>query len=210
MAQTRKSRLWDACSNAIVVRFWNLYEPEPAHGYVLDIGTDFFLFLFINDSMRFEGFECHLIADIKRLEVPDPFEDFIVAALGKRGECLDQAPEVDLSSITSILNSASKQFPLVVIELGHKKKGVCFVGKVVDVSKGRLLMLEIDPHAVWAKKPSRFWLKDITRVSFGGGYEEALLLVGGAPDHQGIARGGLSDERSKKKVARQKSIARKS
>lgn len=173
----------------MVVRFWNSYDPEPAHGYVLDIGTDFFLFLFINDSIRFEGFECRLIADIKRLEVPNPFEEFIVAALSKRGECLDKAPEVDLSSVTSILNSASKLFPLVVIELGHKKKGVCFVGKVVDVSKGRLLMLEIGPHAVWEKKPSRFWLKDITRVSFGGGYEEALLLVGGDPYARNFAKG---------------------
>jgi hypothetical protein len=208
MAQTRKSRLWDACSNAIAVRFWNRYDLEPEHGYILDIGTDFFLFLLINDSLRFEGFECHLIADIKRLEVPDPFEDFIVAALRRRGECLDRAPEVDLSSVTSILNSATKLFPLVVIELGRKKKGVCFVGHVVDVSKGRMLMLEIDPHAVWEKKPSRFWLKDITRVSFGGGYEEALHLVGGDPYARKFAKDGSRVGHTKKKVVKQETSAR--
>lgn len=208
MAQTRKSRLWDACSNAIAVRFWNPYDSEPEHGYVLDIGTNFFLFLFINDSIRFEGFECHLIADIKRLEIPNPFEDFIVAALRKRGECLERAPEVDLSSVTGVLNSASKLFPLVVIELGNKKKGVCFVGKVVDVSKGRLLMLEISPHAVWEKKPSRFWLKDITRVSFGGGYEEALRLVGGDPHARKFAKGESRNEHTKKKVVKQETAAR--
>jgi hypothetical protein len=208
MAQTRKARLWNACSNAMVVRFWNPYDPEPAHGYVLDIGPEFFLFLFINDSVRFEGFECHLIADIKRLEVPNPFEDFIVAALRKRGECLDRAAEVELSSVTSILNSASKLFPLMVIELGHKKKGVCYVGKVVDASKGRLLMLEIDPHAVWEKKRSRFWLKDITRVSFGGGYEEALHLVGGDPHARKFSKGESRNRRSKKKAVKQRATAR--
>ena len=48
--------------------------------------------------------------------------------------------------------------------------------------KGKVLrFLEIDPDAVWEQKPTKINLSDITRVDFGGQYEEALHLVGGDP-----------------------------
>jgi len=38
---------------------------------------------------------------------------------------------------------------------------------------------------VWDKEPTKHLLSEITRVDFGGGYEEALHLVGGpAPSLQ--------------------------
>jgi hypothetical protein len=42
-------------------------------------------------------------------------------------------------------------------------------------------LLEIGPDAVWDKEPSEIRLGEITRIEFGGGYEEALHLVGGRP-----------------------------
>ena len=47
----------------------------------------------------------------------------------------------------------------------------------------RVRFLEIDPDAMWAQKPTTIRLSDITRVDFGGGYEEALRLVGGEPEY---------------------------
>jgi hypothetical protein len=61
------------------------------------------------------------------------------------------------------------------------KPDTCIIGKVVDISESHLHFLEIGPDAVWEEKPSKTRLSDITRVQFGGGYEEALHLVGGNP-----------------------------
>jgi hypothetical protein len=52
---------------------------------------------------------------------------------------------------------------------------------VIGVSKSRLSLLEVGPDAVWDEKPAEVLLREITRVDFGGGYEEALHLVGGNP-----------------------------
>jgi hypothetical protein len=52
----------------------------------------------------------------------------------------------------------------------------------IDVSESHLLLHEIGPNALWYKKPSKMLLSEITRVDFGGGYEEALHLVGGNPN----------------------------
>lgn len=42
-------------------------------------------------------------------------------------------------------------------------------------------LLEIGPDALWDDEPETYRLSEITRVDFGGAYEEALHLVGGFP-----------------------------
>jgi hypothetical protein len=42
-------------------------------------------------------------------------------------------------------------------------------------------LLEINPDATWDDTPSEYRLSEITRVNFGGDYEDALYLVGGSP-----------------------------
>jgi hypothetical protein len=181
MTQARNLKLSQAHSNAIVLRFSNPYDEGWTHGYVLDIGPQFFLLGLIDESMKFNGFQCQLVSDLRRIKVPDPYEDFIVAALRKRGQSIDAKPEIDLSSLPALLKSANALFPLVTIHRERAKPGECFIGKVLDISERNLLLHTIDPGAVWHKKPSRFRLSEITRVDFGGGYEEALHLVGGNP-----------------------------
>lgn len=181
MAEARNSKLRDAYSNAIVLRFSNPYDEGWTHGYVLDIGPQFFLLGLIDENMKFNGFKCQLVSDLRRIKVPDPYEDFIVAALRKRRQSIDAKPDIDLSSLPALLKSANALFPLVTIHQERAKPGECFIGKVLDISERKLLLHPIDPDAVWHKKPSRFRLSEITRVDFGGGYEEALHLVGGNP-----------------------------
>lgn len=181
MASKKKSQLLTALSNALVVKFWNPYDQGSTHGYVLDIGPQFILLGLIDDNIKFNGFQCLLISDVKRLKVPDPYEDFIVAALRKRGQSIKNKPGIDLGSLPALLKSANALFSLVVIHRERIKPDTCVIGKVIDIKENHLLFLEIGPDAVWEDKPSKIRLSDITRVEFGGGYEEALHLVGGNP-----------------------------
>jgi len=181
MTKARESKLREACSNAIVLRFSSPYEEGWTRGYVLDIGPQFFLLGLIDNDMKFNGFQCHLVSDLRHIKVPDPYEDFVVAALRKRGQSIDTKPDIDLSSLPALLRSANSLFPLVTIHRERIKPDECVIGKVLNVSESNLLLHTISPDAVWHQKPSKFRLSDITRVDFGGGYEEALHLVGGNP-----------------------------
>jgi len=174
-------KLKEAYFNAIVLRFSNPYDDGWTHGYVLDIGPQFFLLGLIDDNIEFNGFQCPLISDLRQLKVPDPHEDFIVAALRKRRERIERKPDIDLSSLSSLLKSASKLFPLITVLRERIKPDECVIGRVLEVSEKSFLLHTIDPDAVWEEKPTRFRLSDVTRVDFGGGYEEALHLVGGNP-----------------------------
>ena len=58
---------------------------------------------------------------------------------------------------------------------------MCWIGRVQDVDRGRLSLLEIRPDAKWEDSPAEYRAVEITRVNFGGDYENALHLVGGDP-----------------------------
>jgi hypothetical protein len=56
---------------------------------------------------------------------------------------------------------------------------VCQIGHIQSVSEDSFSLVEIDPDADWAEESLTLAVSDVTRVDVGGGYEEALLLVGG-------------------------------
>ncbi|MCW5625804.1 MAG: hypothetical protein KIT73_13920 [Burkholderiales bacterium] len=49
-------------------------------------------------------------------------------------------------------------------------------------NRSQVALLEIGPDAEWESDATAFFLKNITRVNFGGDYESALYLVGGDPE----------------------------
>lgn len=180
MAKSRLSRLTDAMNQRTLVRMTRRFEDSRIHGYVLAVGPKFFLLALVSDRIRFDGFECFRISDVLSVK-PDPYAAFKDAALKKRGERMPEKPPLDLDSKETLLRSASRAFPLVTIHIEKVDPDVCYIGRVVDISRGKVSLLEIAPGAVWDDKPAEYRLKDITRVNFGGDYEDALHIVGGDP-----------------------------
>ena len=78
-------------------------------------------------------------------------------------------------------NVSRRSFPLVAIHRERVNPDVCWIGRVTGVDRGRVSLLKIDPDASWDAEPKEYRLNEITRVNFGGDYENALHLVGGEP-----------------------------
>ncbi len=150
-------------------------------GYVLAVGPKFFLLALLDDRVRFNGFECLRIRDVKGLKA-DPNAVFAEAALKKRDEHLPNKPRVSLATLAELLRSANRKFPLVTIHREQVDSSICNIGRVVGLGEKSVSLLEIGADAVWEKLPNAYRLNEITRVSFGGGYEDALFLVGGGAD----------------------------
>ena len=166
------------------VRFYRRFEDTCIRGYVLDIGPEFFLLSLVSDRVRFDGFECFRISDLKNLR-PDPYAEFAKAALRKRGERKPKKPHISMANVGALLVSASHVFPLVTIHRERIEPDICHIGRVLKVRNGRLSLLEIDPDAKWDCSAKEYRISEITRVNFGGDYEDALHIVGGEPAKQG-------------------------
>jgi hypothetical protein len=165
------------------IRFTRGFEQGFVRGYVLDLGPKFFLLALQSDQIRFDGFSCFRVADAKNLR-PDPYAAFAEAALRKLKEPAPKKPRVSVASIEELLLSANKLFPLLTIHRENIKPDVCWIGKIEEIRRGQVSLLEIGPDATWDDEPTSYKLNEITAVEFGGEYERALHLVGGNPRSQ--------------------------
>ena len=172
----KRERLVAYMEQRVYCRFESPFEPGFSHGYVLDVGPRLFLFLLVSDSLRFDGFECYRIADVRRLRV-DPYARFAEEALRLQKQGVKTKPNVDLSSMEALLGSVAKLADLVAIDRAEVKAGVCWIGKLQRSTDGRFGILEIGPDAEWDSEPTQLELNEITRVGWGGAYENALKLV---------------------------------
>jgi hypothetical protein len=180
MAKGRTCQLQEMLRRRQLVRFHRRFEESTVRGYVLEVGPKFFLLALVSDRIWFDGFECFRISDISDLR-PDPYAAFAEAALKKRGERLPKKPRLRLATPEDLLLSAGQSFPLVTIHREQVDPEVCWIGRVRRVGRGRVSLLEINPDASWDVEPRDYRVSEITRVNFGGDYENALHLVGGDP-----------------------------
>lgn len=155
-------------------------EDGWADGYIVGTGPDFFALELVDKSIRFDGYNCMRYADVTRCEVPAPYFEFVENALRMRGLHRRGRIEVDLLSTSALLRTAGSVFPVVSIHLETRDPDVCFIGRVCAVSDSQIELKLITPAAKWTDETEEFLLKTITRVDFGGAYEDALILVAGA------------------------------
>jgi hypothetical protein len=58
----------------------------------------------------------------------------------------------------------------------------------VDLGGGRVTFLEIGSDASWDNELETYRLSEITRIDFGGDYENALQLIGGRKFQDAVNR----------------------
>lgn len=197
MQKKKKSQLMLALRNKILVRFASALDRGTINGYVLDIGPQFFLLALVTDGIRFNGFQCYRLSDVRKLQVPDRYARFHEAVLKKRRERFPQKPPVVVSTLAELLLTANRAFPLVTIHREKVDRGACWIGRVVEVGKGRVTLLEIGPGATWDHELESYRLSEITRVDFGGDYEDALHLIGASKYEAAVRRIWGSSNRQK-------------
>jgi hypothetical protein len=183
MPSSRLSLLRAAIRARQLVRISRRFEESSICGYILTIGPKFFMMALVSDRIRFDGFECFRLVDVKKV-ARHPHAKFVETALRKRGEKRPKAPRVDVSRIEKLLLSAGRAFPLITLHRDEADSDVCWIGRINRIKGGYVVLREIKPDATWEDTLSKYRLAEITRVSFGGDYEEALHLVARDPSEE--------------------------
>lgn len=164
----------------VLIRFTRPVEQGSVMGYVLATGPRFFLLALVDENIRFNGFQCLRLQDVKNLQLPAECARFVERALKLRGEKRPRTPRVSVQSVQELLETAGRIFPIVTIHREKTEPEVCHIGRVVSSSESEVSLLEIGPDASWDDEALSYRTKQITRVDFGGDYERALVLVAGS------------------------------
>lgn len=143
----------------------------------MGISERWLLLLRIGDGVVYGGFQAFRLQDVTSLDVPSPRAVFQEKVLRKRGLRRPRTPKISLASTQELAASAGRRFPLVAIHREKADPDVCHIGRVVASSASSVSLLEITPDAEWHESHTTYGIAQITRVDFGGPYEEALALV---------------------------------
>jgi hypothetical protein len=180
-----KTQLARAAEKLELVRLRrDIPDADEVEGYVLEVGAEWVLLARFDPEVFLNGFEL-----VRRSDVVGAGKrharQFFRRALELHGEWPPVRPEweIPLDDVSSLLSAVAAHRPLLTIHTEADDPDVCFIGAPVKVGRRRLSLVEATPRAVWAAKPTKWPLEDITRIDFGGRYEQALYDVAGPLAH---------------------------
>src|SRR6267378_8059430 len=72
-----------------------------------------------------------------------------------------------------------RYFPLIAIHEERKDIEVCWIGRPTGFPGTSVELREVSPAGRWCTRPSRYQMRSITKIDFGGAYEGALAQIAG-------------------------------
>jgi hypothetical protein len=182
MIRGLQSKLRRAMTRRAFVRVERSIEPGRTDGFVVGVGKDWFVLqAFEAGAHSSAGYMAFRSKDVSLLTVPAPNQQFAAKALRLRGLRRQVPKGLKVGSLPALMRSANGVEPVVTIHLEALAPETCYIGRVATVAKREVELHEITPGAKWKRTTTVFLLADITRVDFGGPYEDALARIGGRP-----------------------------
>jgi len=148
-------------------------------GFVLEF-TDRLTLIHYMDTQRFDldGYVVFRNSDVRRWRsVPE--DSVRIRALQLKSIKPVRKRRLSLASWPQLLDTANKLFPMMIIYRERIHRDACQVGRLVSMNRASLELKEIRPDGSW-DDCYRYKFSDLTRVDFGGGYEDAFARVAAA------------------------------
>lgn len=165
-------------SSALVRISRTIRHSDRIDGFVVAIGQTWVLLASLDDRMHLDGHVALRVGDVSKVRRRGEREDFVRRALLAREEWPPLVVDVDLDEDRELIRTAAERAPLITLHSEREDPDVCFIGRPVRFGKRSVHMETIDPNGRWEEGTAKWALADLTRIEFGGGYEEALALVG--------------------------------
>ncbi len=151
-------------------------DPHLLRGFVLGYSETLTLLNELTDDYFLNGYSVIRNQDVVSYSAYDSPDYFLNRALRLKGIKPKRAPKVDISDWPHLLKTANKLFPLITIHRELISTSVCYIGTIQSTRAKTFDLFEINPDAEWDRE-RKYRFADLTRVDFGGGYEDALWRV---------------------------------
>jgi len=177
-----RAELAKAAEDRALVRISrSIRRSDKVDGFVVGLGQEWVLLALLDANIYLDGYVALRLTDVSKVKRRGGPDTFVGRALTARGHWPPVAVDVDLDSVAELIRTAAEMAPLVTLHIEAEAPDVCFIGRPVRFARRSVRLLEIDPQAEWNSKPTKWAFDELTRVEFGGRYEEVLALIGGPP-----------------------------
>ena len=162
-------------------------DPHALTGYVVDLSSDFVVIHCLSDAIILDGYTILRIQDITLVEDKPEHGAFYMEALKLRGYTPKRPVGICLNSTASILESVNKHYQLVTVHREGIRNDECTIGRIEKLTDKTVILQWLTPSAQWDGYSPRYRLTSITKIEFGGLYEDALARVARIqPDESGV------------------------
>ena len=160
------------------------FDFEPLNdlhswGFVLDCNETFTLINFFDrDTYSLDGYSIFYNKDVSEYWVYTTEENYLETKYIKL-KCIKPKPirAVKIESLSTIIESISNSFSVMKVYRDRLAANGAVIGRLVELKENTFKLLSVRNDAVWKEVPSRFRIKDITRIDFDTKYEKILLEV---------------------------------
>jgi hypothetical protein len=153
-------------------------EDGYMDGRVVAVGGELVVLNLVSDDLVMNGYIALRLADITSVKAPAPHAAFIEKVLVARSQ--RDAPLALAQPISwwSILETAAVGWPLVAIHKEDEESGTILIGQIIGSTSSEAVSLRLlSADGRWkGSRAQRVALNDVSRIDFGGLYEEALAI----------------------------------
>ncbi len=146
-------------------------------GILMDASRDLLLLQTVSNQIHLNGYQIIRRRDISHIERPAPQHEFINKALKLRGQTPRHPGALNLESMSKALKSSTRLSPLVTIHQEITDPSVCWIGRIHRINDDLLTLQSMTPEAQLESFQDEYDVENITRIEFGGAYEDALWQV---------------------------------
>ncbi|MCB2153992.1 hypothetical protein KQI84_03845 [bacterium] len=166
--------------DGVIVRTRSRFDDSfYQQGYILAWSPKWLLLKLVSDDILANGYSAELVSTLKSIKRARNGE-FVRKALELRSQSWpheDEVGRIKLTSKRGVIESALEFFPLVSVHPLRTAPDILFIGREPSFSDGEMdwreisIQGEMDDGLRWHR------MKPITRIDFGGLYEQALWDV---------------------------------
>ncbi|MDQ2668355.1 MAG: hypothetical protein M3Z05_20515 [Gemmatimonadota bacterium] len=185
MSKTTLGTIRAAITNRTLVRIVRAgiqTADREQEGVPVAVGNSWVVFTKMGDGINLSGFGAVRLNDITTLQTRFERRAFYVSALRMKRARISAVPPLDLTSAATLLKTAQNWFSLLVVERELAFPNTVEIGRVTRSMSSTVEMRLVSSSAKSNPRSCRIRVADITAISFGGQYEDALADVAGFED----------------------------
>lgn len=176
-----RAQLREAQQQQTMVRLWRgELEHGSFCGYVGGVGSEFVLLWVLGDGITEDGIYVMRHRDITELESPEHHHVFMAKALALKGIVPQLPRSFPLDSIREAVQAAGAMSQVIGVHVDtEEEEEVCYIGHLARVEDDGFYLQELSPDAEWMRQASFFAWDEVSTLSIGDSYAQALLAVAG-------------------------------
>ena len=165
-----------------LVEIWRTYDEQPWQGYLVARSEAVVVIHQVSERLDLNGYSAFNWNDIESMDEIFEERELLERSLQIKEQTPVVPAELNVSSMKALMDSAQKQFGILLIERELVSPEEVEVGIVRLATDDTYVLRWMSEFADWINDDRAFRYADITRVEFGEEYAQTLLAVARARD----------------------------